>query len=545
MNIFKLKYAGLLFILSFMLSCNEEFDPRVVKEAVLDELYIKNGGLNGVITYEGDIDQKNKTIVFENVAAETNLLNVKFSGMISLGATLEHETYDFWNNRTQIVRIINGNIVTEYTVTVEINEPKVDPILQRVVALLDNGVTESVGVIDETAKTLSIDAKNKDFIYIKSAVGLPAQTDITFTTKDESNRIYKENPGKVKLDFLGRTAEYDVVFTYIPPTGVDLTQGNIYDYSLNPAGSIPITPVGAGVCRSTDFDGRNVVMAGRNDFFRFSLADIISGTATAHSMGQDDGYFALNGAAAAHGHYYSANMTTMSVGGYVTIRHWASESATPVIVCSVNDVTETVRYGDNMSIHLNESGDGYIFLIRYDGVKAMRLKVTNFETVVLDGYLTFPAAIAGGGFFDINHVTSWDQGAAVLNEYTTMSIDNTLYLTDMNGSLIYSVPKAKLPPFTGAVRIINFNKARYLLALTETTNSALVMYDISEGNTTKAALEVFATGTQKEVLNYSLGAYSGYGSAISTALVNDKLYIYASIADGGFAIFEYPPKLED
>lgn len=575
MRTFRFKYMGLLLIILLCcFSCsNEDYDPRVDAIAELEELQIKNGGISGNIVYDGVLDQKNKTIVFEDVAAETNLLKIKFTGKISPGAAPEFEEYNFLDQNPQIVRIINKKAVTEYTVTLQINEPKVDPILERVLVTLEDGVTEVAGTLNHELKTLEMDAKNGEKVYLKSATALPAYSKIEFT-KIIGSTITTADPGVVKLDFMGRKSEYKIIFTYIAPTGVDFKKAKEYRFADIKVSENPEVANGiyaANRITSADFDGDYLFLPVRANTaggdnsnlgpIALSLNNIIANNPSYEMLkvdytGSGIGPWMVMNGAVVNGHYYAMNtpyIGTEDWGAAGTMQYWSSKTAEGTSFQAVaRDQSQGagVVYGHTVNHNIDKNGNGYMFFVRGDGVNFVRAKVTNYNQFSDQQYISFAGASPRGAYNNFYPVGSYSDanGVTYVDEYTYISTAGLMLFTKDGGNGQNPIP-ANMLSAVYCSRVINYNDARYLVTLTGggTNDVKLNVYDISGGDTTLDGLKAFANDEtiRTAKYTYSLGSYaSGGGASLAWSVKNDKLYVMGSAGKAGFVMVELP-KNED
>ena len=167
MKNFNFKIVGLALLFTILFACNDNFEPRYERLTVISELIIANGGIDGKTAITGTYVPEGNMFVFDNVPAETDLQNIRFTGSISLGAVPEFETYDFFSTNPQEIKIINREVSSTYNVKFNILPPAMDPAINRVVVTLEDGVTEVGGEVDKTAKILYLDAKNGEYVLLK------------------------------------------------------------------------------------------------------------------------------------------------------------------------------------------------------------------------------------------------------------------------------------------------------------------------------------------------------------------------------------------
>src|SRR5690606_3743074 len=94
------------------------------------------------------------------------------------------------------------------------------------------------------------------------------------------------------------------------------------------------------------------------------------------------GTFTHNMGAQINGHSYVANLST-SQASPLKIYHWATPTSAPEVIANINVASVAgagARHGDNFSMSLDESGNGYAFFISA-GVQVMRVKIENYNQV--------------------------------------------------------------------------------------------------------------------------------------------------------------------
>ncbi|NDV78111.1 DUF4623 domain-containing protein [Dysgonomonas sp. 511] len=554
MKNFNFKIVGLALLFTILFACNDNFEPRFERLTVISELIIANGGIDGKTAITGTYVPEGNIFVFDNVPAETDLQNIKFTGSIALGAAPEFETYDFFSTNPQEIKIINREVSSTYNVKFNILPPAMDPAINRVVVTLEDGVTEVIGEVDKTAKILYLDAKNGEYVFLKSIETLPKHALCEFTAI-QGSKIYQADPGKIKLDHMGRTDEYTIEFIYIPPVGVDFDKKIIYDYTKsNSLVSFGQYPAGSGgAIRGGDFDGTETFISNRGaaeGVTNFKLEDIIAGDISKVVLAKEPvggyGYFGSSQTALSGGNYYAINMPTPGTG-VLNVHHWSSISVAPTLTSIPLSDTEsagTARYGDNMSIQLDENGNGYMFSINNVQNKLMRIRINNYIVSATD--LAFVAIPGGsqGGYANFNPVRIHDAeiGSGDANEYTYVT-SGGLQLFDRNGAILSTVGLGKLPANLYNARIAVYNKGRYMVVLTK--EAKMYIYDISEGDTTVDALAKFNATSPAPLFEYSLGAFSGYGSIVATGIKNDVLYVMVGSGNIGSVIVGLPKKTDD
>lgn len=548
------KYAALLSVsLLALVSCKDE--PIVENpsgETIIYSLAIANGGISGAIRCEGTVNEEQKKISFK-IPAETDIERIRFEGKLSLGANLDQESYNFLTGLSQTVRIINVDNSQDYTVTIELDAPTLTPYVDRVTITLSSGLDVDA-FVSMNDKTIYFKTPNETSVTVKEIVTKPVRTQKTLTALVDG-KLAKENPGKLQLDFMGLQDEYTFSFGNIAEIGADFTKGNTYDRSTNTT----IYPnYSTADLRHAHFDGNHVLIVSRSGTATatphlYTLADIAAGSISSpialNVTGLAGGTYVTNAGRLSQGHIYICNLTTGVTGTPLKVYHWASPTAVPEEIINFNGVTESItgRFGDEMSVDLDESGDGYIFFGEQTpttgGRICLRFKVTGFTTVSDPVSIPMPGEASYGMFMTYNAVSGKD------NEYLLTSTASPIRLINKDMVQTYALTSTSMASAALDARIIVFNSARYLITTSGFSSQAgfrqtLYVYDITKGIDTTDALSNFEASTKTPLFTYNLGGGAATAPSANTGwgVVGDKLYLFASATQGGFAVFEFPAK---
>ena len=340
--------------------------------------------------------------------------------------------------------------------------------------------------------------------------------------------------------------------------------------------------------RFISMDLNYVFFAGReeHDPVMFSFADLKSGT-VGNPIGLFTGTVFPNSWAGrgtgryAHGHVYCTNLAT---GGLLRIIHWdmtdpyADPDPQELIVLTQAQ-TESKRYGDNMSVDLDPSGNGYLFFNGSATTRTLSIPVTNFTTLG-EPVLILPRKMSESGPVPMEDTEQTGPFAAFhrvdgkTNEYMISASwsSSPVKLIERSGTLLY-----QMKTFGGtdgcAAQVVSFNNKRYLVTWNgvRTTRTipdppyefVLAIYDITRGETTADALMNFDSDNEAEdddgeivykpkpafefILPMAVASASDGGTAVHIEIVKDgdnKLYVAGSVVQGGFVIFEFPKLVE-
>ena len=572
-NLFFLSIAMLSVLL---VGCKPEPQPQDTIEALIKSISIKN------TTYNGEVDNTTYTVTFNDVAAETNIEAIQFTAKLSLGAKLEKETYDFTlgasedgKQLVQTIKVINGTKAQEYTVIINLLDPTSDPMLDALYMKQGSNGEEVKSLIFDGAVALGM-PEEAEAVFSKISV-IPARASYKFTAMQD-NKISAANPGQLEIEFMGRKTVFDITFAAAPTPGADIASAVVHDFSVA-TGNAP-AEFAAENTRGTDFDGEHVLVVSRNDdgtafphLYKVSdlLADNAGNKIALNTTGIEGGTHVVSSGSLNHGHIYICNLTTtLNAESPLKIYHYADATATPDVwswdgVLGVDEFGDPVcapaRLGDNISVNIDESGNGYAFFCGQEGSaeKVYRVQITNFNQfsnpteLILDvpfpyyGYIN-EAPEAGQYVFKSHYM-------AVIR---LMDANGTPLMEDveLDATEIGLNPRSGVDP-----HVIMFNRGRYLVFSTPYNNGkrigagpGLFVQDITDGIDTKAALikwsemlydeEIFWEPTYHYSLdptepdaNKTVGACAAQCNA---AEVDGKLVVFTAATKAGFALIEFP-----
>lgn len=422
-----------------------------------------------------------------------------------------------------------------------------------------DGNTVVEGVIDENSKTVSFPRIDPETDV--SAIRFEAELSEGGTLDQEAYSFNFEegqdaNTIVIKVVNAPMFREYFVTLRLnVPVFGADFEQPNIYDYTNNEQGN-PVYPVFASsVTRGSGFDGKHVLIVTRhadgshlldvNDLKKNEIKPI-----RLNLTGVTGGTFPVNLGAQIHGHTYIANLS----GGLVSplkIYHWTDPSAAPDVIANINkaDIPGAgARHGDNLSVNIDEEGNGYIYFGDNAVTQILRLKVTNFTEISEPKILESQTGL--GAFMNINRIGDSDQ-------YLLTGHEAPIMVTNADASVSYKMDNSSIPVRASDPRVVYFNDERYLLTVTAARggSDAVVMYvyDITRGASITEALEIFESGNKVPIFQYSLLGPTNSSPSTQTGWYvskdaegnDDKLMLYGASNDAGFVIVEFPKKTLD
>ncbi|MBR5854885.1 MAG: DUF4623 domain-containing protein [Paludibacteraceae bacterium] len=563
-NLFFLSIAllSMLFV-----GCNPEKESTV--EAKIKSISIKN------TTYSGVVDNTTFTVTFNDVAAETSIEAIQFNASLSLGAKLDKDTYDFTQGAsedgkelTQTIKVINGTNEQAYTVVINLLDPVSDPMLDKLIMKKANGEevraqlfgsVVAIGMPEETEATFG------------SISLIPSRATYKFTTM-QNDKISAVDPGQLVIEFMGRTTTLNISFAAAPTPGADFTAAVVHDFS-GATGNIPSYFEGEQV-RGSDFDGEHVLIVSREGEDKatprmFKVADLLADNASnpimLNTTGVEGGTHIVSAGRLTQGHAYICNLETAICDETpLKVYHYASPDAAPEVVLSWNgyindEYSYAGRLGDNISIDLDESGNGYAFLCKQEpGDKIYRWTVTGFtqfsDVVEIDlgavcSYYGYVNKVEQGKYI---FTSSYVPFVRLMNEDGVQLIDDVEFDWTENDAR----PNHGVDP-----RIVTYNRGRYLMFTVANSsgmhwNFGPIVYiiDITDGVDAQAALVKLSEAVYDEEVPWE----PSYGYALTTdpyeahiqasacsaqcnaAEVNGKLVVFTAAVNAGFALIEFP-----
>ena len=574
-NLFFLSIAMLSVLL---VGCKPEPQPQDTIEALIKSISIKN------TTYNGEVDNTTYTVTFNDVAAETNIDAIQFTAKLSLGAKLEKDTYDFTQGASedgkqlvQTIKVINGTKEQAYTVIINLSDPTSDPLLDKLVMKKASDGTEVTAQIIDGVLALGM-PEESEATFVSISV-IPARATYKFTTMQD-DKLTAANPGQLELEFMGRKTVMDITFKAAPTPGVEIAAAVVHDFSV--ATENAPAEFAAENTRGTDFDGEHVLVVSRNDdgsafphLYKVSdlLADNAGNKIALNTTGVEGGTHVVSSGSLNHGHIYICNLTTaLSAADPLKIYHYADANAAPEVwswdgVLSVTEDGDTIgapaRMGDNISVNIDQSGNGYAFFCGQEASaeKVYRVQITNFNQfsnpteIILD--VPFPY---------YGYVNEAPEAGQYLFKSHYMAV---IRLMDANGTSLMEdieldASESGLNPRGGVdPHVVMFNRARYLVFAAPYNNGkriakepGLFIQDITDGVDTKAALIKWSELLYDEeylwepTYYYSLDpdaapdagnkTVGACAAQCNAAEVDGKLVVFAAATKGGFALIEFP-----
>ena len=550
------RYLVLVPLLAALGCSKEEIVENPSGETIIYNLQIVNGDLTGAGKYDGTYDEPSRTFTF-TIPAESDIQALKFSGKLSLGASLAPDTYDFSQNSSQDITIVNVDSSATYTATVQLNAPVATPLLDKFKVTTAQGA-EVTATVNHAMNTVFLGLPDETEVTVAEVTYSPKRTVGTFTAASAGNKLSAANPGKIQLDFLGLTNEYAISFDNVPTFGAEWGTPNVFDFSDNPAGNAKPGDFSGQLTRSADFDGDNALVVSRQggNFVKlFSRADLqansVANPKTLDMTGVSGGTYVISAGRIVHGHVYVCNLTTGITGtaaGLLKIYHWADSDGQPEKVVDFDGTvggTKIVsgRFGDNMSVNLDENGNGYIYLIEHaTGAPTLRFTVTAWNQV------TDPVSVATP--FSASYYACFNAVDGSPDEYLYTGSASPLALVDKDGRELYKMGDDAIPVRVTDAHIFHYNNERYLLVATarkaaSDPDTEILIYNISDGANTIMALRNFESAEDKTpIFRHSLAGknLAAYPADCAWAVRDDMLYIFGAYCDAGFALAEFEKK---
>ena len=423
-----------------------------------------------------------------------------------------------------------------------------------------DGNTVVEGTINENAKRISfprVDPET-DVSAIRFEVGL---SDGARLEKESYSFNFEEgqdaNTIVVKVVNEPRFREYFVTLRLnVPVYGADFNKPEIIDHTNTELGN-PIYPYfTSSSTRGSGFDGKHVLIVTRSALGPSHLLDVNdlrNNEIKPIPLNQTDvigGTFPVNLGAQVHGHTYIANLS----GGLVSplkIYHWSDPSEAPQVIANINKETipgSGARHGDNLSVNVDEDGNGYIYFGDNAVTQILRLKVTNFTEITEPKILDTQPGL--GGFMNMNRIGNSDQ-------YLLTGHEAPIMVTNADATVAYKMDNSSIPIRASDPRIVYFNGERYLMTVTAARGGSdpvvMYVYDLTRGASLTEALEIFESEAKTPIFQYSLlGAVNASPSTQTGWYVtkdeegnDDKLMLYGASNDAGFVIVEFPKKSLD
>jgi hypothetical protein len=422
-----------------------------------------------------------------------------------------------------------------------------------------NGDSIIIGKVDEINKEITFPKLDKltDLSEVRFSGELPTSAEFdketynfsvdTANGETQTRQIISIVNGKRKREY------YATIRLKVPVFGADFGEAKVYSFPS-------YADFSAANTRNADMDSTHVLIVARVDASTgrphlLRISDLKQGIITDPIMlnqtGISGGTFSVSSGHLSHGHIYIVNLATLSQE--LSIYHWDSPSAVPTKIFGQAPNTfggTGTRYGDDMSMDLDENGNGFIYLGNNAGTTTgagvLRITVTGFTN--LSDPTPFTAGAASGMWKNYNLV------GGTTDEYVYTGTSGPIVLVGTGGNPIYQMAdNGNIFTRASDAHIITYNEKRYLGLTTGHTGAAenenaIYIYDITKGETTKEALELFDAGSKPTHYYYKLpgaGNSNAYCANFAFAETENALYIMgAAPYGGGFVVIEAPKASE-
>lgn len=354
-----------------------------------------------------------------------------------------------------------------------------------------------------------------------------------------------------------RFREYKVTLRLnVPVFGADFGKPKIYDNTGNELGN-PLYPTFvSSTTRGSGFDGKHVLVVTRsaigshlldvNDLKKNEIKPILL-----NLTGVSGGTLPVNLGAQINGHTYIANLSAGLVSP-LKIYHWTDPTQEPQLIANINkaDIPGAgVRHGDNLSVNLDDNGNGYIFFGDNASTQILRFTVTNYTQVGNPRILEMQPRLLEP-FMNMNRV-------GITDNFLLTGHAAPIMVASVDGTISYRMQNSSIPIRSSDPKVVYFNNERYLLVVTAARGAGdsvvMYIYNITRGNNITEALEIFESGDMTPVYQFPLMGPVNTSPSTQTGWYvikdgegnDESLMVYGASNDAGFVIVEFPKKTLD
>ncbi|WP_238387161.1 DUF4623 domain-containing protein [Sphingobacterium olei] len=428
----------------------------------------------------------------------------------------------------------------------------------RLVNAGSNGDIALEGTIDHDKKEISFPRidPDTDFSNLKFEI---QGSDGARLEKDFYEVVFQEGESErsivLKVVNNPRSSEYFARLRLrVPVFGAEFTQAVTYDYSNNPGGNAKYDKFTGGLVRGSGFSKNYVLVVDRsgNNAHVLRVSDLRNNVVTpiplgAPAGGYAGGTFTMHSGAISGDHIYVASLSGSNASP-LKIYHWTDPAQPAEVILNTTTAAATpasYRFGDNMSVNLDENGNGNIYFVDNGGLRILKYNVTNYTTISAPVF--FETGVAALG--------SWGSYNKVPNssQYIFTGHDGPVRLVGEQANVVYQA--TKFPVRLSDVRVVNFNGERYIMGVTAARTgqegTVFQVYNITRGETVDDGLRFLDASADGPLLSYSLDGPVNINPASQTGWAvikdgegnDDKLLLYAATLDAGFVFFEVPKKV--
>ena len=357
--------------------------------------------------------------------------------------------------------------------------------------------------------------------------------------------------------------------------GADWAQAVVHDFSV--ATGNRYADFDEELTRGGDFDGQYVLIVNRTLPKLFKVEDVLNNDLNnpikLKQHGIEGGTHVISAGRLTQGHIYICNLCAPSVSAEMPFKvyHYATPDSKPEVVLNWDgtglpnpdpelyvEYVYSGRIGDNISISLDESGNGYAFFFKQEAdSKFFRWTVKNFTEFSEPKELTLPAI--ANYYCMMNPVGN---GQYVVKS----SYQEKMWLMDADVNVTRTVTWQETPEGASSAhacdpRVIEFNGARYIM-LSNARRFAwwkaegVNVWDISEGADLAAALAKLDARLDYDedepeegvepiepCFSHTMDSETVSMAPVAlcnTAVVDGKLLIFGAAPHVGFALIEVP-----
>ncbi|MDR2125381.1 MAG: DUF4623 domain-containing protein [Prevotellaceae bacterium] len=415
----------------------------------------------------------------------------------------------------------------------------------RILNVADTVIPGKVNELTKEIKFPKLDSLS-DLSAVRFAVDLPEGAHLDQETYDFTV-AEGETQKQLTVTVVNgkRYREYLVTIRLsMPIFGADFTKAKVYDHARSGGNIYP--DFDGILTRSADIDSEHVLIVSRvngTNLHLLKLDDLKQGNINPIALDMTDvggGAYTVSSGRFSHGHIYVCNLVTSTAAPF-TIYHWDNATAVPTKVFS--ETAPLARVGDDLSVNLDENGNGYIYSGTNSTHNLVRIKVTGFTT------LSEPVAIPMAYGTRLWNYFNLVEGSTT--EYLFTKADIPIHLVSYDGTVQYSMATTAFPLGASDPRIFNYNEKRYFgfvtanLGTVNCPDNILHVYDITRGATTQEALELLEAGSKIPELKYDMkgsATASAYPANFNWAISEDSdfLYLLGASPNSGFVFIEAP-----
>lgn len=466
-----------------------------------------------------------------------NFLNIKYCVLIigliliSISCSEKYPSVppsDYLAEMTEI-RIVNGGPNGDEVIIGEINQDTKMISFPKI-----NTDTKNLGALKIDGTFVDGSSLDKD-VY-----------DFEMSETNPSKEILIKVVNRLKYTYYNMKLRLDV-----PVWGADFENPiGIYNYSASNEGNV--YPGTGATTRGAGFDGSYVLIIDRNGPHVLKVSDIEEGNINPIMLdmtGVSGGTFPINMGSIVDGKIYISSLSG-GAGSPLNIYYWETPTSSPKKIASYivsNEIPGAgVRHGDNMSVNLDEKGNGYFYFGDNASKSILRLQVSNW--INIDNPNVLPLSNPNTkGYMSMMNIQGTDQ-------YIFSGVNQSVALASETASISFELSANSVAKEGMEARMFEFNKQRYLIMTTtgyggaSTVNPSIFAYNFTQGANPTQAFQYFEeSDNKKPLVEFPLGgsgngnpaAASGYYVSKGSDGNDEYLYIFGARTDSGWALLKY------